>query len=93
MWAEKLVSAILERRYSNEWPAKFETGFKALFGADGGRYPDSAKRQVTLRALLRLRKTPRESYHSPLSFIRATPVPDPTVGPRLPFSPATTLLA
>ncbi|MBF6568537.1 MAG: AAA family ATPase [Candidatus Binataceae bacterium] len=50
MWADKLLSAILEQRYSNAWPEKFKAGFAALFGSDGGRYPDSAKRQVTLRA-------------------------------------------
>jgi 5-methylcytosine-specific restriction enzyme B len=50
MWADKLLAAILERRYSNAWPEKFKAGFEALFGGDGGRYPDSAKRQVTLRA-------------------------------------------
>jgi 5-methylcytosine-specific restriction enzyme B len=50
MWADKLLSTILERRYSKAWPEKFKAGFEALFGADGGRYPDSAKRVVTLRA-------------------------------------------
>ena len=49
MWADKLLSAILERRYSNEWPSKFEAGFSDLFGSDGGRYPASGKRQVHLR--------------------------------------------
>jgi 5-methylcytosine-specific restriction enzyme B len=50
MWADKLLAAILERRYSNAWPEKFKAGFEALFGAAGGRYPDSARRHVTLRA-------------------------------------------
>jgi 5-methylcytosine-specific restriction protein B len=50
MWADKLLSAISDSRYSNAWPEKFKAGFEALFGSDGGRYPDSAKRQVTLRA-------------------------------------------
>ena len=50
MWSDKLLSAILETHYSNEWPKRFEAGFEALFGGDGGRYPDSAKNKVTLRA-------------------------------------------
>lgn len=50
MWSDKLVSAILERRYSNAWPEKFKAGFEALFGGDGGRYPESARRVVALRA-------------------------------------------
>ena len=91
MWSDKLLGAILERRYSNAWPEKFKAGFEALFGSDGGRYPDSAKRQVTLRAP-RLLKKARESYHLPRSFIRAIPVRDPTVEPRLPFFRAMTRL-
>ena len=50
MWSDKLVSAILERSYSKGWPERFKAGFEALFGADGGRYPESARRVVTLRA-------------------------------------------
>ena len=50
MWSDKLLSAIMEHRYSNAWPGKFKAGFEDVFGADGGRYPESAKRVVTLRA-------------------------------------------
>jgi 5-methylcytosine-specific restriction protein B len=49
MWYEKLLSAILQRGYSNDWPGKFEAGFNALFGSEGGRYPESARRLVRLR--------------------------------------------
>lgn len=49
MWYEKLLSAILQKGYSNDWPRKFEDGFNALFGSEGGRYPESAKRSVKLR--------------------------------------------
>jgi 5-methylcytosine-specific restriction protein B len=49
MWYEKLLSAILQKGYSNDWPRKFEEGFNALFGSEGGRYPESAKRSVKLR--------------------------------------------
>src|SRR6185437_9652959 len=50
MWADKLLSAIQERQYSNAWPEKFKAGFESLFGSNGGRYPDNAKKQVNLRA-------------------------------------------
>src|SRR5580693_1369957 len=50
MWSDKLLSAILETHYSNEWPKKFKEGFGALFGSDGGRYPNSAKSKVKPRA-------------------------------------------
>jgi 5-methylcytosine-specific restriction enzyme B len=50
MWADKLLGAILEQRYTQDWPARFKAGFESLFGAEGGRYPEIAKRQVTLRA-------------------------------------------
>jgi 5-methylcytosine-specific restriction enzyme B len=50
MWADKLLSAIMERRYSKEWPERFKAGFEDLFGSAVGRYPDAARRQVTLRA-------------------------------------------
>src|SRR5258707_13949843 len=76
MWADKLVSAILERRYSNEWPAKFEIGFKALFGADGGRYPDSAKRHVTLRA-----PAPSEDGEGIVPFAALIHPSNPSTGP------------
>jgi len=50
MWADKLLSAILERCYSNTWPERVKEGYETLFGGASGRYPDSARRQVTLRA-------------------------------------------
>jgi 5-methylcytosine-specific restriction protein B len=50
MWADNLLSAIQERQYSNAWPGKFKAGFEALFGGNGGRYPDNAKKRVNLRA-------------------------------------------
>jgi hypothetical protein len=50
MWSDRLLSAIMERRYSKEWPEKIKTGFDDLFGSDGGRYRENAKRVVTLRA-------------------------------------------
>ncbi len=50
MWADKLLDAVLERRYTKEWPEKFRAGFEELFGAASGRYPDAARRVVTLRA-------------------------------------------
>jgi len=50
MWADKLLGAILERRYTKGWPERFTAGFDALFGAKGGRYPDSAKSKIRLRA-------------------------------------------
>ena len=69
MWSDKLLSAILERRYSNAWPEKFKAGFEALFGVDGGRYPESAKRRVTLRGSRafgrRRRNHTIRSAHSP----------------------------
>jgi 5-methylcytosine-specific restriction protein B len=49
MWADRLLTTILERRYSNEWPHKFEAAFNDLFGRDAGRYPESAKRELKLR--------------------------------------------
>jgi 5-methylcytosine-specific restriction protein B len=49
MWADKLLSAIEDKRYTNGWPDKFRAGFDALFGAEEGRYPESAKRQVAVR--------------------------------------------
>jgi 5-methylcytosine-specific restriction protein B len=50
MWSDKLLAAILERRYSKEWPGKIKAGFEDLFGGSSGRYPDAARRVVTLRA-------------------------------------------
>lgn len=50
MWSDKLLGAILETQYSNEWPKRFEAGVEALFGGDGGRYPASANNRMTLRA-------------------------------------------
>ena len=87
MWSDELLGAILERRYSNKWPEKFRAGFEALFGSDGGRYPDSAKRQVTLRA-----PAPSEDSEGIIPFAAlihpSNPSRDPTVEPRLPSSRA-----
>jgi 5-methylcytosine-specific restriction enzyme B len=49
MWYEKLLDAILQKGYSQDWPRKFEQGFQELFGSEGGRYPESARRSVKLR--------------------------------------------
>jgi 5-methylcytosine-specific restriction protein B len=49
MWYDKLLSAILQKGYSNKWPRKFEEGFDELFGSERGRYPESARRSVKLR--------------------------------------------
>jgi len=76
MWADKLLSAILERRYSNAWPEKFKAGYDALFGGDGGRYPDSAKRQVTLRA-----PAPPEDSEGMVPFAALIHPSNPSSGP------------
>ncbi len=76
MWVDKLLSAILERRYSNEWPAKFKAGFEGLFGSDSGRYPDNAKRQVTLRS-----PAPSEDSGGIVPFAALIHPSNPTSGP------------
>lgn len=76
MWADKLLGAILERRYSNGWSEKFRAGFEALFGGDGGRYPDSAKRQVTLRA-----PAPSEASEGIIPFAALIHPSNPSSGP------------
>jgi 5-methylcytosine-specific restriction protein B len=76
MWADRLLSAILERRYSNAWPEKFKAGFEALFGSDGGRYPDNAKRQVTLRA-----PAPSEDSEGIVPFAALIHPSNPSSGP------------
>jgi 5-methylcytosine-specific restriction enzyme B len=76
MWADKLLGAILERRYSNAWPEKFKAGFEALFGSDGGRYPDGAKRQVTLRA-----PAPSEASEGIVPFAALIHPSNPSAGP------------
>ena len=76
MWSDKLVGAILERRYSNAWPEKFKTGFEALFGSEGGRYPDSAKRHVTLRA-----PAPPEDSEGIIPFGALIHPSNPSTGP------------
>ena len=76
MWSDKLMSAILERRYSNAWPEKFKAGFEALFGGDGGRYPESAKRQVTLRA-----PAPSEDSEGIIPFAALIHPSNPSTGP------------
>ncbi|MDO8431750.1 MAG: AAA family ATPase [Candidatus Binatus sp.] len=76
MWADKLVSAILERGYSNAWPEKFKAGFEAIFGGDGGRYPDSAKRHVTLRG-----PAPSEDKEGIVPFAALIHPSNPSTGP------------
>jgi len=76
MWSDKLLGAILERRYSNKWPERFRAGFEALFGSDGGRYPDSAKRQVTLRA-----PAPSEDSEGIIPFAALIHPSNPSSGP------------
>ncbi len=50
MWADKLLSVIVEKRYTNDWSGRFKSAFEDLFGSESGRYPESAKRAVTVRA-------------------------------------------
>jgi len=76
MWSDKLLSAILERRYSKGWPDQFNEGFEALFGSDGGRYPDNAKRQVTLRA-----PAPSEESEGIVPFAALIHPSNPSSGP------------
>ncbi|HXZ88019.1 MAG TPA: hypothetical protein VEF07_05575 [Candidatus Binataceae bacterium] len=76
MWADQLLDAILEQRYSNVWPEKFKVGFEALFGAEGGRYPESAKRQVTLRA-----PAPSEDNEGIVPFAALIHPSNPSSGP------------
>jgi 5-methylcytosine-specific restriction protein B len=76
MWIDKLLNAILERRYSNAWPEKFKEGFDALFGGDGGRYPDSAKRLLTLRA-----PSPSEDSEGIVPFAALIHPSNPSSGP------------
>ena len=76
MWADKLLNAILERRYSNAWPERFKAAFEGLFGQDGGRYPDSAKRRVTLRA-----PAPSEDSEGAVPFAALIHPSNPSSGP------------
>jgi 5-methylcytosine-specific restriction protein B len=41
---------IIHSSSQNSWSKDNEAAFKSLFGADGGRYPKSAEKAVTLRA-------------------------------------------
>jgi 5-methylcytosine-specific restriction protein B len=76
MWADKLLSAIMERRYSREWPDRFKAGFEDLFGSAGGRYPDAARRQVTLRA-----PAPSEANEGIVPFAAIIHPSNPNSGP------------
>jgi hypothetical protein len=38
MWADKLLTVIMEQRYSKEWPEKFKAAFEDLFSGTNGRY-------------------------------------------------------
>ncbi len=76
MWSDKLLSAILDRRYSNAWPEKFKAGFETLFGGDSGRYPDSAKRRVTLRG-----PAPSEDIEGIIPFAALVHPSNPSTGP------------
>jgi|SRR5579863_3449696 len=75
MWADKLLEAIQERRYSNAWPEKIRAGFEALFG-EGGRYPESAKRKVTQRT-----PAPPESSEGIIPFGALIDPSNPSSGP------------
>jgi 5-methylcytosine-specific restriction protein B len=50
LWSDKLISAVMQKGYSADWPKKMREAFDDLFGSDGGRYPASAKEAVSLRA-------------------------------------------
>jgi 5-methylcytosine-specific restriction enzyme B len=50
MWWDALLSAVLERGYTAEWPKRMRKAFDGLFGSSGGRYPTSAQKQVKVRA-------------------------------------------
>ncbi len=76
MWADKILDAILERCSSNGWPERFKAGFEALFGSNGGRYPDNARRQVTLRA-----PAPSESSEGIVPFAALIHPANPSSGP------------
>jgi len=76
MWADKLLSAILQRKYSKEWPEKFKAGFEDLFGGAGGRYPDAAKRLVSLRA-----PAPAEGNEGAVPFAALIHQSNPNSGP------------
>lgn len=41
---------IIYSQYSAQWPEKCQEAFDELFGSSGGRYPDRARKAVTLRA-------------------------------------------
>ena len=49
MWSDKLISAVMQKGYSADWPKKMQEAFAGLYGSDGGRYPTSAKETVTPR--------------------------------------------
>jgi 5-methylcytosine-specific restriction protein B len=76
MWADKLLNAIQQKGYSNEWPQKFKAGFDELFGSDGGRYADNARRQVTLRA-----PAPSEDSEGTVPFAALIHPSNPSSGP------------
>ncbi len=50
MWSDVILSAVLERGYSAEWPKRMRKAFEGLFGSSGGRYPASAQKVVKIRA-------------------------------------------
>jgi 5-methylcytosine-specific restriction protein B len=76
MWSDRLLSAIMERRYSKDWSERTKVGFEDLFGSDGGRYRESAKRLVTLRA-----PAPSESSDGIVPFAALIHPSNPTSGP------------
>jgi len=49
LWSDKLISAVMQKGYSADWPKKMQEAFAGLYGSDGGRYPTSAKETVTPR--------------------------------------------
>jgi 5-methylcytosine-specific restriction protein B len=50
LWSDKLISAVMQKGYSSDWPERMKEGFDDLYGSSGGRYPASAKSVVQVRA-------------------------------------------
>jgi 5-methylcytosine-specific restriction enzyme B len=76
MWADQLLDAILQRHYTNAWPQQFKLGFEKLFGGAGGRYPESARRVVALRA-----PAPSEDGEGIVPFAALIHPSNPSSGP------------
>jgi 5-methylcytosine-specific restriction enzyme B len=50
LWADKLFKAVIQKRYSPDWPSEMKVAFDDLYGSSGGRYPAGAKQVVKIRA-------------------------------------------